>query len=229
MANPITVKINDREFNATLRKYASLSKRDPKQICDTKAFFVARGATRLTKRVSSKQITAELGKIVKTKAGRTLKLVAATFRAGESLAEAILRARYAKDGKAQPTKAQMGELIAKFIAARRRSIAFIAACNIPAIKRLAPLAWTKKGAPPADRQSKQYGQPKGSASPAQESWIARTTIVNAASASRDHVGAVDKYGSPAYRQALEDERQSMMKHMEDKLRKTAQQAGIKTR
>jgi hypothetical protein len=230
MAQEITVKINSAEFAATLRRYAAQSKRDPKQICDTKAFFVARGAARLTKRVTKAQIASDLGKEVKRKnGGRILKLAASAYKTGVSLAEMIIRSRFAKRGAKQPSASEVGVLISKLIAARVRSIAFIASGNIAAIKTLEPLAWTKRGAPRPDRQAKQYGASKGYAKPAQESWIARTIIGNTADATRDNKAALDLYGSPAYREALENERQSMLKHMEDKLRTTAQKAGIRTR
>ncbi len=53
---------SQREFTSTLRKYSQISKRKPKVICDTKAFYIARRATVETPSVDAGKIREFIGR-----------------------------------------------------------------------------------------------------------------------------------------------------------------------
>jgi hypothetical protein len=223
-----TFKLNTREFDATLKRYMALSKRTPKEVTDTKAFYIARRATLETPKAKLSDIKGDLGRIVNSKKkGRYLKLTMADRRP-VSLAEAIIRARAHRKGSAQPTKEEIGGLIENLLIVRARSIAFLKSGWLPAIKALAPFA-VKRGQPRVDNTAKQVGQAKGFGRPSPGGWRAKTVIANLASTLRDKKEALIKYGMPALQQAFDHETRSMKGYIEDKLRRDARAVGIKTR
>ncbi len=62
----ISFKVDTREFDRTLKKYTQFSKRDIPVICNTKAFYIARRATKETKKASEAKIERAMNKRVKT-------------------------------------------------------------------------------------------------------------------------------------------------------------------
>jgi hypothetical protein len=56
-----TFKIDSREFNKTLAAYTKSGKKILADVINQKAFFIARGATRLTPRADYKKFAAQLG------------------------------------------------------------------------------------------------------------------------------------------------------------------------
>lgn len=233
MASGVQFKIDAKEFTDTLNRYRTLSKRDPKTICDTKAFFIARRATLETMKASKQSITGDLGKIIRVKkepVALRLKTVRRFTRWGleyqAPLAALIINARRGRAGKPGLFGAAMTEAIHNMIAARLKSIAFIKSGWIPAIKTLMPFA-DKKGAPRQDK-AEQLGRPRGYARPAASNWKASAVLVNTASTTRDQKQALLKYGGPGLQRAFDAETASMRQYMEDKLRGSAKAAGIKT-
>ena len=222
-----TFKMDTREFDATMRRYRELSRKDPAIICNTKAFFIARGATRLTPKADKEKIKKELGAIVQRgKTKGALKLVSARDY-DAPLVALIINAQRGK-GKGL-YGVEMTEAIRKFIANRMRSIAFLKSGWLPAIKGLAALVPNKRNAPPIDRSAKQFGEAKGSFRPARDSsWKTVSTIINSAGANENNKGALIRYGGPALQQAVNDEEASMREYVERKLRETAKAAGVRT-
>lgn len=64
MASDVTFKLNPKsvaDFGATLNRYAEVVKKDFAYIINKKAFYIARGAARLTPRADYRKFAAELG------------------------------------------------------------------------------------------------------------------------------------------------------------------------
>jgi len=231
MGNPVTFRVNMGEFTATLNRYKELSKRDPKKICDTKAFFIARRAVIETPKADAVRIKGELGRVISKKkqaVAMSLRTVKRFSRWGLEvqvpLAALIINKRLGKGRGLYG--AAMTEAIRSLLAARMRSIAFIKSGWLAAIRTLVGLADTR-GAPRQQSGPVQVGASKGFATPAQDSWRAKTTIGNTASAKHDSQAALIKYGEPALQRAFDAETASMKDYMERKLKETAKAAGVR--
>lgn len=232
MANAVTFRVNTREFDATLRRYKELSKRDPKKICDTKAFFIARRAVIETPKADKANIKGDLGRLIVKKrevVGMSLRTVKRFSRFGlEVQAPLVALMINKRRGKGRGLYgAAMTEAIRALIAARLRSIAFLKSGWLPAIRALVGLADTR-GAPRQERGPTEIGVPKGYAVPASQGWKAKTTIANSAEARHDDKTALYKYGEPALQRAFDAETASMLDYMERKFRETAKEAGVRT-
>ena len=232
MAKAVSFRVNLTEFDSTLRRYREISKRDPKKICDTKGFFIARRAVIETQKADGAKIKGELGRgIVKKhqQVGMSLRTVKRFSRFGLQvdvpLAALIINKRRGKGRGLYG--AEMTEAIRSMLAARMRSIAFLKSGWLPAIRALVGLADTR-GAPRQESGPAQVGKAKGYAVPASEGWKARTTIVNMADAKHSNQQALIKYGEPALQRAFDSETKSMLDYMERKLRESAKTAGVKT-
>jgi hypothetical protein len=211
MAKSFSIQGPDmREFTSTLRKYSLLSSRDPKVICDTKAFYIARRATVETKSVTASEIREFIGR-----------------DGGETMGKIINKRRGARGEKGLYGK-DMTKAIAVVKAARLRSRAFLKSGWLWAIKALEPFA-EKRGAPRADRTAKLIGQAKGAAVPATQGWRVVSKIINTVTAAWDKREGADKIASPALQRAFDAETQSMKDYIERKLRSSAKEAGIKTK
>ncbi len=237
MAFPgISVRVNQREFQSTLRKYLQYTRRDWATIANTKAFYIARRAARETPMVD---------KGAMLKALRADRLKSKVLKNGKvkntkyTLAQLIVMARQ-KPGESM-SKAAIKEAAKKLIAARVRSRAFLKSGWLPAIKRLEPLAEKIGRQPPKiESQVAQIGRAKGNAKPARAGAGARAScsITNdALTKKRGNVwqrvfggnrkGAL-KHAVPALQRAFDAETNSMKEYIAKKLAKSANQAGIKT-
>src|ERR1051326_6360614 len=197
----VAFKVDTREFTETLRRYREISKRDPKKICDTKGFFIARRAVIETPKESRDKIRSDLGRVTfrgRKAVGLKLRTVKRYSRFGLEeevpLAALIINKRLGKGRGLHG--AAMAEAIKMMLGARLRSIAFLKSGWLPAIRTLVALADTR-GAPRQERGVAQVGPTaKGSAQPAADnSWRAKTTIVNAAESRRDNRQALIRYRS----------------------------------
>lgn len=218
------------QFRRTLIAYLQRTSRTLPDVLNTKGFFIARRAVLETPRTSPGSIKSELGSLV-TKGSR-LQLTSArskwlTFGGekymGLSLAEAIIRARFARDGKPQPTIIEMRKLVEKLLAVRNRSRGYLAAGWIPVIKQLEAVIDPKyrRGAPANDSQIKQVGLAKGKADPARAGFLLKTTIENRVGitgvrASKQNQALI-RLGTPALARAFLFEAASMMKYLEERM------------
>ena len=154
MASQVTFKIDKTEFDRAMRAYREVSKRTPAEICNKKAYYIARRALWYTDKADSKKIAAELGSLRKGKMRLTTRTrytwSGKTYQA--PFAALILNAR-ARPGQGL-YGAKMTEAIQKFLAARMRSVAFLKSGWIGAIKALENFVGSKAGLPPIDRQAK---------------------------------------------------------------------------
>ncbi len=236
MGNPVTFKIDAREFTDTLKKYKDYSKRDVATIVNTKAFYIARGATRLTPGADPNSIKSQLGRLIR----KNKKVIAITYAKVKRFtrwgleyeapfAALIINARLGRKSKKGLYGQSMRDAITRMISARNSSVKFLASGWIQAIKTLAPLAAKIGGGQKQDPKAREIGPTaKGSASPARNSaWSATALITNSANAKRDHKDALMRYAKPALEQAFADEEQSMQAYIENKQSEAATKAGIK--
>ena len=235
MASPISIRVDRREFDATLKRYRDISKRTPKQICDTKAFFIARRAVLETPKADKGIMKSSLGSVIyrkKQAVAMKLKTVKRFSRWGQEyqapLAALIINARRKKAGERGLYGAAMSEAIRAMLAARMRSIGFIKSGWLQAIKALLPFADTK-GAPRSEGGVAEIGpSKKGYGIPASDGWTAKTVLGNTATTDRDTKAALFKFGQPALQRAFDAEERSMLAYIERKFKAGAAKAGVKT-
>lgn len=201
-----SIKFKDQEFNATLKKYLTYSKRDLATAINTKAYYIARRAT------------VETPKADKTIIRRTT---------GEVLGKIVNKRRGLRGEKGLYGK-EMAKAVKSIMAARLKSVAFLKSGWLPSIRILEKHA-ERRGIPKMDRTAKQHGKNKGSAVPSRLGWKIAAQIINAASALKDKKYALELYGGPALRRAFAFETQSMRDYIARKLKKSAQSLGIRTR
>ncbi len=198
------------EFNRTLGAYMTYSRRDLATILNTKGFFIARRAVIETPKASNKEIRS----LYRQDGGRLL---------GK-----MINKRRADHGQKGLYGDQMRIAARVIVSARSRSIAFIKSGWLPAIRKLEAFA-ERRGAPRQERGPRQYGREKGDGIPARAATFMRTTIINTASATRDHKEALVRYGLPALKKAFDFEIASMEAYIARKLMQSARSFGIRTR
>jgi len=242
MAPSINLKIDDREFQQTLREYVMVSKRTIPEIVNTKAYYIVRRAIYETPKADKMVIGKSLAGLIyaykDTKGGarRMLKTVTRYGRWNQAtqvpLAALLVNWKRGQMGKAGLYGQNMAAAVKGFIASRQRSVAFIRSGWLPALRILAPFVKNKAGAAPLDSETKQYGRARGRATPASEGFHVSATIVNAigegAKDADAKAAALDKYAQPALQRAFDAEEASMRQYMEDELRKSAKFVGIRT-
>lgn len=230
MPKAVTFSVDTREFQSALKKLYEYSKRTPADFCNKHAFYIARGATRLTPKADKASIATTLGESVitfqnnakgRTVKGRGFRLVAGS--GGSPLAAMIINKRQREKGLPGLYGKEMEKAVKAMIGARIRSVAFLKSGWLPAIRALAKIV---KGAS-SFAGVKTYGQPKGSAEPATVGWRAICKIINSAGENKNNKGALHKYGAPALEQAVRDETASMNKRLEEIVKEAADKAGVK--
>lgn len=233
---------DQRLFDRTLRDYMRISSRTTAQIINTKAYYIARRALWYTAKASPEKVRLALGESkammqVRLKSGKFSKSkrhLKSFFAKGEGRTKAPLLALIVQkqrrlEGKPSPWKgktrtagaAAMLEAMRKAFQARMRSIGFLKAGWLPAIRTLSRFA--DLGAPFAPIDARQYGRPKGRATPGKEGWRPIAEIENMATTYRDKKGALIKFGGPALQQAFDEEAADMRAYMERKLRADAEE------
>lgn len=205
-------KLDTKEFDATLKRYRRLSRRDEVEIVNTKAYFIARRAVVET-------IKADKGKIKAFFDRQTQKVVGM-----------IINKRRGKQGKPGLYGDAMAEAQAMMKARRLRAVGFIKSGWIWCIKNLEGYVKSKRGAARKDSSVKTYGRPKGKAKPAHSSaFLVKAIIQNFAESKKSTTPEpLDKFGMPGLQKAVNFETASMKSYIEEKLRKSAHEAGIKT-
>lgn len=215
------------QFNQILKAYMAHSSRDVVTAMNTKGFYIARAATRMTYKAGKERIETGLGTVVTvtktSKSGRTynrksLDLNMGTTHTDAPLAALIINARMGRSKKPGLYGSAMKAAIKKMISARKRSNAFLASGWIDAIKKLEPLAdrGKKPQMAPAS-EMRRYGVAKGDATPAVMGPVIAVKLENKAETKRDKKDALGKYASAGLAQAFESEANSMMQYIEQKL------------
>jgi len=246
MAEAVQIRVNDKEFQKTIRDYSKLTRRTKKVIVDTKAFYIARRACKETFRPAKEDIQKGIGQLIhgmtmgkSGKGHRTLTksgLFTTTaggyyFSAkGVPIAALIVNELRGKRGEKGFYGEQMKVAIRRLVTSRFSAIAYLASGWIPAIKKLAPLAELKSKAAPPDASANKIKNPQGSVQVATETGgVTIAKIINSAvskySTTKD---PMTKVAAPALQRAIDFETSSMKQYMEDKYKEAAHQAGIRT-
>lgn len=212
----VTFKVNDKEFQRTLKEYARVCKsRTIPEIVNTKAFFIARRAVVETEKADAGKIRAFFNKGTQAIVGKII-----NFRRGQR-------------GEKGLYGDEMKEAQAMMKAARLRSVAFIKSGWLPAIKTLSKLVPSKRGAARSEEgdrtgRAKIVGQEKGKAKPATGGWLAKAIITNMADARHDTRNALLVKGGAGLQKAIDYEEKKTREYIEEKLRRAAKDTGIKT-
>lgn len=205
---------NQSKFDAALTAKIERSKSTAAQVINRAAYFVARKALWYTKTANAGQIRTDLNRTItvnrSTESGRSESIEA-------PLAAIIINARRGAKGQPGLEGSEMRDAVRRFIAARVRSVGFIRAGWIPAIKALDPKVVDRQGAAPFPAEanrSRWSAKQIGDARPAQVGEFPVAIIENAAIASHDKQNALQRYGSRALDMAFYDEERSIMEYLE---------------
>ncbi len=193
------------QFDAALTQELKYTKRTYSEALNTHAYFIARKALWHTRKADKSGIQSQL-------------TARPDYVDADSLAEAILIARYNAKGGWPGSGDEFEGAIRKFVAGRLRSVAFLKSGWIPAIRILESFASNKSGAAPRDADARVYGQEKGTAYPAVDGEVMTARIVNDAVAKGDDGGkALAQYGAAGLDLAFYDETARMNDYIEKKL------------
>jgi hypothetical protein len=173
----VVSKVNaasEREFNRALSDYMKVSRRSMQEILNNKAYYTAVGAVNLTHKADKEHIARDLGKPItiqyttkrgKVRRKRTVSFTNANRTAkGAPLVALIINARRGRKGKPGLQGAAMTKAIRALLGGRSRSVNFLRASWLPAVKQLSSLV--KKSGPRPDNSVQQRGKPKGGCQPA---------------------------------------------------------------
>lgn len=209
------ITVDTREFNRVFKQYMELTKKDLKDIVNTKAYFIARNAVQLTDTVATKKVEEELRKPSNT-------------NVNAPVAAIIVQKNKKAKGEYGVYGARMTTEINKLIRIRKRTVNFLKAGWIPAIKALEVIVPSKSG--PSYRKPLVKGKPKGGGIPARSNtWSPVATIWN------EVLGGIAKHGlnktrnvskvqsiiSQGLQKAINKEIASMRQYVEKKLQQTA--------
>lgn len=225
---PNNVTIDTREWRAAAQQLFTTSKRELPDFMNGQAFKVAIEAMRLTDRANRAQVERELGQVAtKVRLSTSRKTGAKSFKSAgriveeDSLAARILGKRFKDTGSWGVRGSDMAKRVLNLIAARVRSINFIRAGWIGAIRRLDAVV-RRKPRVSRSRDVKTYGVLKGGALPAADGVACAVEIFNTALSPR--VKEPSKKGNPmpvaeiglirAFAAATADMRQEFERRME---------------
>jgi hypothetical protein len=200
MAQPLNIEFSFTEFDATLKQYMALSRKTSREIVLRKSMELAGGfgkaspgALQLTHRAEAEKIKAQLSRGVsqelvlstkgktKGKFKRSNRKIVIDDERG-NLAARIINSRLVREGKPPIWGADLAKKAQKLIAARARSVGYIASGWIAAIKGIAP----KLGRSPTSGGTKVFGEPEGDFVDDTGNWNnPAVTIINQAFKGRD--------------------------------------------
>ena len=232
--------INTKEFSRTLAKYLELNKRDAAFLVNSKAWMIARGAARYTRRADYASIARELGVELRTiqkgrragtlTMGKKAKFIDNTS-GGISLAELIIIMRLRAKGRLKETDREgIKKMAQRMVGARARSIGWLAAGWIPAIKRLG--ASIGRASLYSDKQLKSFktSDQIGNAIVARGSISPKAIIENkVGTRTPENKRALLYFGTPALQQSINEQTADMIQYIKRKMVESARRLGIKAR
>lgn len=227
------IKIDDREFNRTLRAYMEQTKRTLPEILNQKAYSISMAATKLTYKASFERIRGELGvvasklKVNKTgkrkgKFSRGGKVYAGQESGGAPFLAKIINAARGRRGEKGLQGAEMKAAMKKVYNARVGAIGFIRSGWLPAVAAFARAI----GKPVKSRTEKwlqRTAMSIGGARPAKPGPRPLAVFWNSATARPENTNTKDvyKYAKEGLQAAMNQEVGRMKQHMEDKLQRQA--------
>lgn len=195
------IKIDTRDFDKTLTRYANASKKELPDILNSKAYFIASGALKLTPKASKIPIK-QFAKNWEKSAPTIIK----TYN---------LRKPFDKT-----------EAIKRFIKYRNRTINYLKVGWVMAIRVLGRFT----NLPRRVDKARLVGRPKGGVKVAQKGkWNPSVVMFNNTGYSSDQSRALEKYGRPALSKAFFAEMVSMMAYMKKKLKAAGKKSGVRVK
>lgn len=150
----LTLTVDTKEFDRVFKEYMKYSSRDFAEACNQHAYYIARNAVKDTYSTPKDRVATDLMK--PSRISNTAPIAA------------ILVNKYEKSkGRKGLSGPNMAKAVEKFIKKRQRSVNFLRAGWIPAVKMLEKLVPRKGGA--SITGIKARGKPKGGAIPARAS------------------------------------------------------------
>lgn len=213
-------KIDDREFQETLKQYLAVSSRSLPEALNQKMFYIVRGALRALPKVEKPKIEQELvsgyylqftkkGKLRSRKQQGRAKNAMAT-----PLVYKIINARRRFAGKPGLNNADMKERAAKFIAARFRSVGTLKAGWWGALATLRKAVNEPIDRPPSSMRIKNPSK----ANIAKPGFTPSVSVeYNLLAKDEHHQRGIDKRVVETFSGSWFDEMRSMKQHIEDKL------------
>ena len=195
------MKIDTRDFDKTLVRYANASKKELADILNTKAYFIAVGALKLTPKAS---------KIPIKQFAKNWEKSAPTIIETYNLKRPFDKA----------------EAIKRFIKYRNRTINYLKVGWVMAIRVLGRFA----NQPRRVDKARLVGRPKGAVKVALKGkWNPSVVMFNSTGYSSKQARALEKYGRPALSKAFFAEMISMMAYMKGKLKKAALKSRVRVK
>ncbi len=173
-----TIEVDFRAWQKAANDLFRTSSRSLVDFTNGQALRVAIDAVRQTEKTDANKVKYQLGAVVKSQDKTTGKLKFTRRKKilqvkDDSLAQRILAKRFQTTGQWGVKGSTMQERIHNFIAARSRSVSFIASGWIAARNKLFPLVRQKAGVIKSTGGAKAYGKPKGTARPAMNSLTSK--------------------------------------------------------
>lgn len=195
------MKIDTRDFDKTLVRYANASKKELPEILNTKAYYIAAGALKLTPNASKIPIK-QFAKNWEKSAPTIIK----SYK---------LRKPFDKDAA-----------IKRFIKYRNRTINYLKVGWVMAIRVLGRFT----NLPRRVDKARLVGKPKGAVKVALKGkWNPSVVMFNSTGYSSKQAKALEKYGRPALSKAFFAEQISMMAYMKNKLKKAGAKSGVRVK
>ena len=250
-----SLKVDQRQFDAALKRYAATTQKLPSEIVNQKGWRIGQKAVWYAPVTTAEQIKTELGmekamELVKLKSGRfshAKKNLKAFFSNSPDAQDApllalIIQARASHGGKPSPWKGKSREEGARAMldemrrvyGARQKSRAYFKACFATirdifknAVKRLPFSAPDSRGSGTFGSLGRDKGR-IADARPATGAGRALATLT-IISPRHDLKGAIYKHAEPALQRAFDEEGASTWQHaIENEYRQAARLLGIKT-
>ena len=195
------MKIDTRDFDKTLVRYANASKKELADILNTKAYFIA---------VTAQKLTPKASKIPIKQFAKNWQKSAPTIIKTYGLKRPFDKA----------------EAIKKFIKYRNRTIAYLKVGWSMAIRVLGRFT----NLPRRTDKARLVGRPKGGVKVALKGkWNPSVVLFNGTGYDGKQAMALEKYGRPALSKAFFAEMISMMAYMKNKLRKAGAKSGVRVK
>jgi len=191
--------VDTEMFDRTMLKYIKVAKRTLPEVLNTKGYWVARNAIRLTHKASKDKIR--------------------YFTDNWKRSSSTIIKMFKLQGKKFKPKTYQTKL-KKF---RTRSIGYLRSGWIPALRALG--GWAKQSR--TYKGVRMKGRQKGKVKMAKKTWSSHCTITSMVGHSRHQAKAAKKYVKPALQKAMNREAQEMAKYILKKYKEAAKKAGIK--
>ena len=206
--------VDDEMFQRTLAKYIKHSKKKLPEVCNVKAYWVARNAIQKTHKASA----AEIDSFAKQwhRSGPT---IIKTYKLDPSPSDLTKRGKWKKSYKRK--------YMNKLSRYRKRSIGYLRAGWIPTLKKTGGWAKQSRGFRGVKLVGDGYGREKGYCKLARgDAWTIQTKFGNKTGFKTGQAEAAKKYVKPALQKAINQEAYGMARYIVKKMAEAKRKSGI---